>query len=256
MGFLVLTASGAIKTGTVPTNDLAAATGTLVVAHGGTGDTTLTNHGVMIGQATAAVAVTAAGTTGQVLTGVTNSDPVWAAPAASGALVLLEQHTASASASLDFTTGITSTYDSYVIQLIDILPASAAQSLQFRVSTDGGATYDATGAYYGALDINPNTGASGVTQTNAATAAVVFPGVDNTASSGGVSGEVRLFNPLSAAIRKHMTVAVLGSRAADVASCTGIMLWNTITAVNAFRFLFASGNITSGIIRLYGVAKT
>lgn len=256
MGFLVLTASGAIKTGTVPTNDLAAATGTLLVSHGGTGATTLTAHGVVVGEGTAAVAVTAVGTTGQVLTGVTGADPVWATPAASGALVLLEQHTAAASASLDFTTGITSTYDSYVMQLINILPASAAQNLQFRVSTDAGVSYDTTGAYYGALDINPNTGASGVTQTNAATAGVVFPAVDNTASSGGVSGEVRLFNPLSAAIRKHATVHVLGSRAADVAVATGIIVWNTITAVNAIRFLFASGNITSGTIRLYGVAKT
>lgn len=256
MGFRVLTASGAIKTGTVPTSDMAAATGTLLVSHGGTGDTTLTAHGVLIGEGTAAVAITAVGTTGQVLTGVTGADPVWAAPAASGALVLLEQHTAANSATLDFTTGITSTYDSYVIQLIDMLPASAAQNLQFRVSTDGGATYDATGNYYGALDINPNTGGSGVTQTNGATAAVVFPSVDNTASAGGVSGDIHMFNPGSAAIRKHFTVNLLGSRAADVANATGIMLWNVVTAVNAFRFLFASGNITSGIIRLYGVAKS
>lgn len=256
MGFLVLTASGAIKTGSVPTADMSAATGTLVVAHGGTGDTTLTAHGVLVGEGTAAVAVTAVGTTGQVLTGVTGADPVWAAPVASGALVLLEQHTASASATLDFTTGITSAYDSYVIQLINVLPASAAQSLLLRVSTDGGVSYDTTGAYYGSLDINPNTGASGVTQTNAASAAVIFPSVDNTASSGGVSGDIHMFNPLSAAIRKHFTVNMLGSRAADVANATGILLWNTVTAVNAFRILFNSGNITSGIVRLYGVAKT
>ena len=34
-----------------------------------------------------------------------------------GALVLLEQHTASSSATLDFTTCITSTYDEYVIEM-------------------------------------------------------------------------------------------------------------------------------------------
>lgn len=59
-------------------------TGTLPVGNGGTGATTLTAHGVVIGNTTSAVAVTAAGTTGQVLTGVTGSDPVWAAPATSG----------------------------------------------------------------------------------------------------------------------------------------------------------------------------
>lgn len=57
--------------------------GTLVVSNGGTGRATLTNHGVLIGAATTAISQTAAGTTGQVLTGVTGSDPVWASPAAS-----------------------------------------------------------------------------------------------------------------------------------------------------------------------------
>lgn len=41
--------------------------GTAVVAGGGTGQVTLTNHGVLIGQGTSAIAATAAGTAGQVL---------------------------------------------------------------------------------------------------------------------------------------------------------------------------------------------
>lgn len=55
----------------------------LAVAQGGTGAATLTDHGVMLGSGTAAVSVTAVGATGEVLTGVTGGDPVWAAPAAS-----------------------------------------------------------------------------------------------------------------------------------------------------------------------------
>jgi len=42
--------------------------GTLPVAGGGTGATTLTNHGVLLGSTTCAVSVTGAGTSGQVLT--------------------------------------------------------------------------------------------------------------------------------------------------------------------------------------------
>ena len=57
MGFKVLTTSGATKQGTVPTNDLAQAIGTLVVANGGTGATTLT--GILRGTGTTAIAVTA-----------------------------------------------------------------------------------------------------------------------------------------------------------------------------------------------------
>lgn len=47
----------------------------VTVPGGGTGDTTLTNHGVLIGQGVSAVAVTAAGTDGQVLTGSTGANP-------------------------------------------------------------------------------------------------------------------------------------------------------------------------------------
>lgn len=55
--------------------------GTIVVAGGGTGQVTLLNHGVLIGQGTSAVASAAVGTTGQVLTGVTGADPTFQTPA-------------------------------------------------------------------------------------------------------------------------------------------------------------------------------
>jgi hypothetical protein len=44
----------------------------------------------------------------------------------SGALVLLSTQTASSSASLSFTSGIDSTYDSYVFKFINIHPATNA----------------------------------------------------------------------------------------------------------------------------------
>ncbi len=53
----------------------------LTVPNGGTGQTTLTNHGVIVGAGTSAVTQLAVGTTGQVLTGATGADPTWAAPA-------------------------------------------------------------------------------------------------------------------------------------------------------------------------------
>lgn len=44
----------------------------------------LTAHGVLLAQGASAFTATAPGTTGQVLTGVTGADPIWAAPATSG----------------------------------------------------------------------------------------------------------------------------------------------------------------------------
>ncbi len=49
----------------------------LGVNQGGTGATTLTDNGVLIGNGTGAVDVTAAGTTGQVLTAVTGGNPTF-----------------------------------------------------------------------------------------------------------------------------------------------------------------------------------
>jgi hypothetical protein len=52
--------------------------GTLPVGNGGTGATTFTSNGVLYGNSTSAVQVTAAGTTGQCLVGTTSSAPSWA----------------------------------------------------------------------------------------------------------------------------------------------------------------------------------
>lgn len=62
------------------TVDLSASaiTGTLAVADGGTGATTLTDHGVLVGSGTDAVTPLAVGTNGQVLVGSTGADPVFA----------------------------------------------------------------------------------------------------------------------------------------------------------------------------------
>jgi hypothetical protein len=47
------------------------------VASGGTGRATLTSHGVLVGEGTAAIGQTVAGTTGQMLLGVTGADPAF-----------------------------------------------------------------------------------------------------------------------------------------------------------------------------------
>ena len=53
--------------GQLPLNNSKAITGTLSVPNGGTGATTFTNRGLLVGQGTSAVAALAAGTAGQFL---------------------------------------------------------------------------------------------------------------------------------------------------------------------------------------------
>jgi len=61
--------------------------GTLPVAAGGTGATTFTANGVLYGNTASAVGVTAAGTTGQVLTAQTGGAPIWSASTITSATV-------------------------------------------------------------------------------------------------------------------------------------------------------------------------
>lgn len=60
----------------------------LQVASGGTGQTTLTNHGVLVGASTSAITQLAVGTTGTVLTGVTGADPSFQAIASFSSIVI------------------------------------------------------------------------------------------------------------------------------------------------------------------------
>lgn len=96
--------TGLLFAGAVSTETL---TGTLVVSNGGTGRTTLTNHGVLVGAGTTAITQLAVGTTGQVLTGVTGSDPIWAAPAASSISITGDSGGALVGNAFTFTGGTT-----------------------------------------------------------------------------------------------------------------------------------------------------
>ena len=79
--------------------------------------------------------------------GITNSSvsAVTSFANASGAtLTLLSTQTASASATISFTTGLDSTYDLYEIHIINARPATDDVQLTFNLSTDSGSNYNVT----------------------------------------------------------------------------------------------------------------
>ena len=61
-----------------------------------------------------------------------------------GKPVLLSTATASSSASIEFTSGIDSSYDIYKFEFIKIHAATDNTQLQFNLSTDTGSTYAVT----------------------------------------------------------------------------------------------------------------
>jgi hypothetical protein len=61
-----------------------------------------------------------------------------------GAMTLISEQTASGSATISFTSGIDSTYDSYVFKFINCHPATNSVQFLFNGSTDGGSNYNVT----------------------------------------------------------------------------------------------------------------
>ncbi len=173
----------------------------------------------------------------------------------SGALVLLEQHTASSSATLDFTTFISSTYDDYLFELLGIKNATNTVSLIVRVGTGGGPTYDSGSNYvWSHVDVYPVS--SGIEGSTSDTSITLGGSADN--SHQGVTGAMHLFEPQSAAFKTftYDTVRWVASGINVPVRDTGSAEYASTTAITAIRFLFSSGNIASGTIRVYGIAKS
>lgn len=214
----------------------------IAVADGGTGVSTLAAHGVVVGAGASAVNVTGAGTLGQVLTSNgPSADPTFQTLSVSPGMVLLATLTASNSAALNFT-GITAAYDEYEIHF-DHLIVAAADNFGLQFSTNGGSSYD-TGANYtrAAFGAGVSTGNS-ILHINAN--ATTFLG---TASPW--SGKVSVIGPNQAA-NKCMVVGVMGALAQTPGPTNGS--YEITGAVNAFRIIAASGNLTSGKVRVYGI---
>jgi len=128
--------------------------------------------------------------------------------AAAGAMTLISTNTISSGvSSSSFTSGIDSTYDTYVFKIINCHPASDAH-FTFNGSTDGGSNYNVT-----------------KTSTNFVKH---YISVTNGMVAGGSSQTSNNYN-------------------------AGYI--NTTSAINAIDFKFSSGNIDSGVIKMYGITK-
>jgi hypothetical protein len=173
-----------------------------------------------------------------------------------GGIVLLEQHTAAASASLDFTTGITSEYDDYMIEIVSLLPATNAAIPYLRVSTNRGSSYDA-GANYGWEVFNTAFASTsgGAAGSNTATQIQLFNGGQS--SSYPMSMSLRFFDPLNASYRKNLSGSgvLMFSTGPNNYLVVVAATYNLTSAVDAFQLLYSTGNIASGTVRLYGLAR-
>ena len=179
-----------------------------------------------------------------------------------GALTLLQTQTASSSATISFTSNIDSTYDAYMFKFYDIHPATDGAELQFNMSTDSGSNYNVTKTTTFFQAYHSESGsASGLTYVSATYDLAQSTGNAYLARETGndndqsVSGTLTVYNPSSSVFVKHFIATTNTAEDYDyVITNYTAGYGNTTNPVNAIQFLMSSGNIDSGVIKLYGIS--
>jgi len=175
------------------------------------------------------------------------------------ALTLISTHTASADSSIDITSGITSTYDSYEFHFVNLHPANDGVGLRFQVNAA-----DASG-------FNENIGSTMFVATHAEgdgseslayNAADQAMGTDypllnfNTGNDAdqSCSGVLRLFAPSSTTYVKHFMYNGVTSSEDNLVHNHFVAGHIDVTAaIDEISFKFSGGNIDAGTIKMFGV---
>ena len=177
-----------------------------------------------------------------------------------GSMIFLSSQTASASASISFTTGIDSTYKAYRFVFVNIHPGTDDVNFTFNISTDSGSNYNVTKTttFFRArhkedgtsVDLSYNPG-NDLAQSTAYQQLAGSVGSDNDQNIGGY---LHLFNPSSTTYVKHF-ISNINSYSENNFSVNSFIAGygNTTSAVNAIQFKFGSGNIDAGTIYMYGI---
>ena len=182
-----------------------------------------------------------------------------------GSMVFIKKLTASNSATLSFVNGadsvvLDSTYKEYMFFFdnIHVTTDDAYLTVGFR---DGGTAYDAikTTTYYQAYNAEDDSARGVAYDTdedlqNAAGFQNICKSIGNGNNESG-SGELFLFNPSSTTFVTHfMSSAVTGHTADNyILNVFTGGYCNVTAAIDGVQFSMHSGNIDSGIIKLYGI---
>ena len=181
------------------------------------------------------------------------------AEAGGGAWTFINSTTVSgAVSSIDITSGIDSTYDMYVLQLVKIAPVNTGSGNTFRMATssDGGSTFDATGYSYSAGSVTDAITSFGF-QSSASNTYIRLTDTGSGATSGeSLSGFIYLVKPSDAAnFYCFWDLAGLGYPSSQFQRHIGGAQRETAADVNAIR-IYHANNIDGGTIRLYGIKNS
>jgi len=175
-------------------------------------------------------------------------------------ITLISSQTASASASISFTTGLDSTYKAYKFVFVNCHPATDSVSFSFNGSTDSGSNYNVTKttsafkAHHDEADTNTILTYSTANDLAQSTSFQLLAEQVGNGADEQCSGSLILFNPSSTTYVKHFISTSNSYNDANFSINFYVAgYFNTTSAINAIRFQFSSGNIDDGKIYLYGI---
>ena len=204
------------------------------------------------------MAPTSSGTAGQVLTSSGSATPTWTSPSA-GAMTFISVQTVSGTPStLDFTSGISATYDDYMVIFEDVAMSGTTTLLLFQFYKSGAfqtSTYRSNYIYAAG-------NSTSVFSTAVTSDGFVITRQSSTTAANLRSGTINIYN-LNSATAYAASCTYMGQNHGS--SATG--LDNTLTfgggsqgtaaAVTQLRFTPSGGaTFTSGTFRLYGIQKS
>ena len=173
---------------------------------------------------------------------------------------LILSQTASSSASISFTSGIDSTYDKYMFVFVNIWPASGGNDFMIIASVNGGSSYGVATTTTAFRGIHGENGSGGALSYRTGRDAAQSTGNINLtmgvggAADEGVSGIVHLYAPSSTAyVKQFYSRMQIYDQSAQSVDYYVAGYVNSTSAVDAIKFLFGSGNIGAGTIKMYGV---
>jgi hypothetical protein len=222
--------------------------GTLPVANGGTGATTLTSNNVILGNGTSAVQFVAPGTNGNVLT---SNGTTWTSAANAKDFVLLQTVDITSSVTnIELTTS--STYNRYLILLNNIVTSTtltgASTTLQF--GTGSPVAYITSGYSYGLI----RNGATTPVQANAASQSSGTIAQYQVTNSFGIYNMVVEIGGVNSGAVAHCVANTLSANGRDTI-LAGCSVSRGGSAVTGVKIAFGA-TATSGKAYLYGLSSS
>ena len=176
-------------------------------------------------------------------------------PAGSGLVLITTQTVTSPVASVDFT-GIDGTYDEYELRIFNAIPVTDNVTFQMRTSTDGGSTFDsgATDYQYGFILHATNITTVQAVGTTGTDSVGLVASVGSDTGEWGINLSMQLLRPSIAQPFNFMWKSSYISNLTLLNHNYGTGRRLSAADVDAIRFYFSSGNVETGIFKLYGVA--